>query len=708
MSLEEPTMKWNIAKLLLSIVLLLGSLELSAAPYIGGTEGFEGGKGPNSGKNDGGHVDSISRKLASVTPTLMSLPIPSPRLSDTGQTKCWNSDGYEIPCAGSGQDGAYRIYPQNFTDNGDGTVTDNVTGLIWQQQEDNPNTLYNWYQAAGVYHATYNGAKRSACGETRTAGYSDWRLPSKRELIGIVDYSGLPGAAINSVFKNTNTYKYWTSTPTDFGPNDPFPNAWYVHFSYGESSNGDMNGGNGGNYKSYVRCVRGQSLTGVLTDNHDGTVTDTKTSLMWQQGGPPNYDPSYSWEGALNYCEALADGGYTDWRLPNVKELESLTVIDSSKFNPPIDKTLFPNARQWKYWTSTTFGSSWENTEFTKKAWTVDFTAIGDVTRGGLNPFTNACNGQPNDKSGCYFKYYARCVRSINVIPLGDPPACTLAASPAVVAAGGTSTLKATCNPPATSFAWGNSTFASTADSGTVSPTKPTLYTVVGSNVAGSGAAASTAVYVCNTAPTANYPGITFSGTGANDKISSGIASDTIDGGPGFDTVVYNCNKDAFTLTKTTSGWTVSSKAEGFDTLANVERIQFGDRTLALDISGNAGQAYRIYQAAFDRVPDNGGLKYWIGRMDAGTSLERVAAEFIGSPEFKALYGTNPTNAAFLTKLYNNVLHRQPDQGGYDWWLGELNAGRHTMTSSLMGFSESPENQAGVLNAIINGIDLLN
>jgi hypothetical protein len=94
--------------------------------------------------------------------------------------------------------------------------------------------------------------------------------------------------------------------------------------------------------------------------------------------------------------------------------------------------------------------------------------------------------------------------------------------------------------------------------------------------------------------------------------------------------------------------------------------------------------------------------------MDVGMSQLEVAARFVDSAEFRALYGTTPTNAEFLTRLYSNVLHRTPDQGGYDWWLGELDAGRYNKVTALAGFSESPENQAGVLNAIINGIDLLN
>ncbi len=184
--------------------------------------------------------------------------------------------------------------------------------------------------------------------------------------------------------------------------------------------------------------------------------------------------------------------------------------------------------------------------------------------------------------------------------------------------------------------------------------------------------------------------------------------NDAFDGGAGTDTATFTGTRADHTLAKTATGWTISSSADGTDTLQNVKRLQFSNETLALDIAGNAGKAYRIYQAAFNRTPDNGGLKYWVGRMDAGTTQDRVAAEFVGSPEFKAMYGANPSNADFITKLYNNVLHRAPEQGGYDWWLGELNAGRYNKTTALASFAESPENQAGVIGVIQNGIDLFN
>jgi hypothetical protein len=135
--------------------------------------------------------------------------------------------------------------------------------------------------------------------------------------------------------------------------------------------------------------------------------------------------------------------------------------------------------------------------------------------------------------------------------------------------------------------------------------------------------------------------------------------------------------------------------------------LVFSDATVALDINGTAGQAYRIYQAAFNRTPDNGGLKYWIGIMDSGVPLTSVSGGFIASAEFQKLYGTNPSNELFVTKLYDNVLHRTPDAGGYKYWVDLLNTGGIDKVSTLVNFSESNENQAGVIGVIQNGIDLL-
>jgi hypothetical protein len=198
-------------------------------------------------------------------------------------------------------------------------------------------------------------------------------------------------------------------------------------------------------------------------------------------------------------------------------------------------------------------------------------------------------------------------------------------------------------------------------------------------------------------------------GDAKNNYLYGTVADDLIDGAEGVDTFCVNGRSDEFKLSFT-SQWRLMDVTGlyGADTLTNVERIQFFDKTIALDTEANAGQAYRVYKAAFNRTPDNGGLKYWIQQMDGGKKLSEVASGFIASNEFKSLYGLNPSNDQFVAKLYNNVLGRAPDASGFNYWVGMLNNKHIDMTSTLVNFSESPENQAGVIGVIQNGIELLN
>ena len=199
----------------------------------------------------------------------------------------------------------------------------------------------------------------------------------------------------------------------------------------------------------------------------------------------------------------------------------------------------------------------------------------------------------------------------------------------------------------------------------------------------------------------------TLLGYGGNDTLTGAAGNDLIDGGSGADTAVYSGNSSLYTIQKNGSAWNVTSAAEGIDNLTNVERIKFADKTLAMDSDGNAGQAYRLYQAAFNRTPDKSGLKYWITTIDNGASLKAAASAFTESQEFAALYGgNNPSADTLITKLYSNVLHRSPDQGGYDYWKGQLASGSVDKTGLLVNFSESAENKAALIGVIQNGIDI--
>lgn len=228
----------------------------------------------------------------------------------------------------------------SFSDNGDGTVTDNVTGLIWEQKTvDNKDTTYTWVDAG------------SYCENLSLGSYSDWRLPDVKELQTIVDYGKYKPAIDETYFPNTASSGYWSST-TYAGNSD---SAWGVGFygghvlAYGKSGN------------SYVHCVRGgsESVIGSFDYLDNGeTITHQSTGLIWQKESDRQQP---IWEDAISYCENLSLGGHSDWRLPNIKELQ--TIMDYGKYDPAIDETYFPNTAFSYYWSSTASadgsGSAW-------------------------------------------------------------------------------------------------------------------------------------------------------------------------------------------------------------------------------------------------------------------------------------------------------------------------------------------------------------
>lgn len=115
----------------------------------------------------------------------------------------------------------------------------------------------------------------------------------------------------------------------------------------------------------------------------------------------------------------------------------------------------------------------------------------------------------------------------------------------------------------------------------------------------------------------------------------------------------------------------------------------------------NVAKSFLVYKAAFDRMPDAVGLDYWTTKIDEGMSVDAVTKEFMNSVEFQNLYGTDLTVTGFLTKVYNNVLDRDPDQSGLEWWTKEINKGR-SWSSVLAEFAQSAENKNNILPLINN------
>lgn len=277
------------------------------------------------------------------------------QLPDTGQHKCYNQSG-EISCPHLGapfygQDSQYQGAEPAYRNNGDGTVTDVHTGLMWQQAPADIDKDGDFdINDASDWDTAYN-----CCNTLEYAGHSDWRTPDRRELVSLVNY-GLYDSAINPVFYCPAYHCFWSSSHYIFNPYE----AWYVCFSLGEVHHYNKA------ICQDVRCVRGGLFpTPIFQGYGDGTVTDSVSGLMWQQGDAQNDSGGRTWQQALAYCEQCTEAGYTDWRLPNIRELESLVDFDRwgdyKTMDPIFDYT--PSA----YWSSTT------NVHEPYLAWYVNF-----------------------------------------------------------------------------------------------------------------------------------------------------------------------------------------------------------------------------------------------------------------------------------------------------------------------------------------------
>ena len=209
--------------------------------------------------------------------------------------------------------------------------------------------------------------------------------------------------------------------------------------------------------------------------------------------------------------------------------------------------------------------------------------------------------------------------------------------------------------------------------------------------------------YLANLQDAQLFSGNDFiSGNSFDNALEGWAGNDTLDGGSGTDTAVYSNPIQQSVYSRGADGTATVSSADGVDTLINIERLQFTEKAKTNDDTKTTGQAYRLYQAAFNRAPDLPGLGYQLNDLDHVYSLTQVASNFIASPEFQATYG-NVDDTQFISLLYKNVLHRDPDPGGLQFHLDEI-ASHQTRADVLVHFSESPENQANVIGAIAEGI----
>ena len=314
-------------------------------------------------------------------------------LPRTGQTICYDTSGNVISCTGTGQDGEIQAgvaWPEpRFTDNGDDTMTDNLTGLMWKKDANLPGGTTDWQSDLDYANSL------------TLAGYSDWRLPNVNELESLYNANEANSATWLNAQGITNVQAdgyHWSSTTVASSPDL----AWIVHMWSGGVHYDPksvyhfvwpVRGGQCGSLDHSVICLpkTGQtkcyntsgsviSCTGTgqdgeiqagvarpdpgFTDHGDGTITDNLTGLMWTKNANLPPGGTTNWQQALGYANNLTLAGYSDWRLPNRKELHSLQ--DFSRYSPALPASHpFTNVQGPYYWSSTNVA------KYTDYAWVV-------------------------------------------------------------------------------------------------------------------------------------------------------------------------------------------------------------------------------------------------------------------------------------------------------------------------------------------------
>jgi len=329
-------------------------------------------------------ITAMATTAMALVPWLGAWAAGQTPVVDTGQTACYDDVG-EVSCPQPGesyfgQDAQHTGLQPAYLDNGDGTVTDLNTGLMWQQGFAESKLTY---AGALTYVDTMNAQNY--------AGYGDWRLPTIKQLYSLIDFRGtdprvdqtstaglvpfIDTHVFESAYGDTDAGEriidsQWVTT-TLYAANES--QVFGVNFADGRIKGYGMTSldPRRGDKTFYVRLCRGNDAYGTnsFVDNGDGTVTDDATGLMWT-----NMDSGFgmAWKDALAWVEQEnAEGylGYDDWRLPNAKELEGIVdytrspdTSNSPAIDPVFNTTAITNEDgQFDFpffWTGTTFLSS--------------------------------------------------------------------------------------------------------------------------------------------------------------------------------------------------------------------------------------------------------------------------------------------------------------------------------------------------------------
>lgn len=276
--------------------------------------------------------------FAQVSKTMLRLP-------DTGQTQQFT--------ATVGEDADYLINAPSFIVHNNGAVTDSITGLMWQQVDGGEMT----YEQALTYAE-----------DLSLGGYSDWRLPTAQEAFSILNHSKPNPALDGTVFPGSGAGYWWTSEKQTGSSTK----VWVTNAGGGIGNHAKSETiSAGGTKKFHVRAVRDASLPPLVPVQFlatDSVVADQLTGLEWQRFV---LSDTMNWEAALNFAETLVIEGKADWRLPNIKELQSIN--DETISQPSVSGIYFKGIGIGKYWSSTSLPNQPD------KAWYLD-TRFGITT----------------------------------------------------------------------------------------------------------------------------------------------------------------------------------------------------------------------------------------------------------------------------------------------------------------------------------------
>ncbi len=406
-------------------------------------------------------ADETTSASESADDATQSVGSGSYAVVDTAQSTCYdNSEPTDCPDTGafSGQDAQTNGNAQDYevTDDGDETVIDNVSGITWTNNPDLEGIGNNDGEITADDKLSSSEAA-TACDALDHGGFTDWQLPDIKQLYSLMNFQGTDPTSDDTstltafIDQNVFDFAYGTGSEriidSQYATTSLYTNDEGTELMFGVNfADGRIKGYEevfaGGDKTYFVMCMRGNTAYGTndFADNGDGTITDDATGLMWSQDDSgsefstgfdysgldfldadgdgllvttdTNMGGAMTWEEALSWVQELNEQnhlGYSDWRLPNVKELHTLmdysitpAVDGAATINPMFNSTAITNENGDVdfafYWSGTTHATDGESDSGVAGAYVAFGRAMGYSEDQGLWIDVHGAGAQRSDE----------------------------------------------------------------------------------------------------------------------------------------------------------------------------------------------------------------------------------------------------------------------------------------------------------------------